>query len=105
MLERYVAGAQGLVLVYSLESTHRERSWQLVREFLERNERSAAVVVVVGNKRDLTSETATSTDAIQAFCQEHNVLHIEISASMNAVEPLHVAKALLERILQAKSAS
>lgn len=110
MLERYVTGAQGLVLVYSLEATHRERSWQVVREFLERNERSAAAaaVVVVGNKRDLTSETAvaaTSTNAIQAFCQERNVLHIEISASMNAVEPLRVAKALLERILQAKSSS
>lgn len=107
MLERYVTGAQGLILMYSLESECQERSWQLVRECLERKELSAAAVVVVGNKRDLkreatTATAASSTNAIHAVCELHNVLHFEISAMESAVEPLRVAKALLERISTTK---
>lgn len=105
MFERYISGSQGIILIYTLEQSHMERSWQLVREFLERGELSAALVVV-GNKSDLKSEPPpASMDAIHAFCEARNVLRFEISATENAVEPLRVAKALLERIVQTRSST
>lgn len=113
MLERYVAGARGVVLLYSLSSEQLESSSRVAREFLCRfkeNENDSDVeIVVVGNKRDLKSDAPglesasnSSYTELRQRCEQLGVTHMEISTRGSAVEVVRVAKELLCRVIAFK---
>jgi hypothetical protein len=118
MYERYIRGAKAFVLMFAMDpdAMAMRRSWQVVLELL-RSARDALVesssltndnrqtqklpVVIVGNKRDVvvTAEAEAVLLDIRAYCQQHDLSIMELSARENPTEPLQVVKILMSRIL------
>lgn len=125
MFERYVRGAQGFVLMYAIDTNPLtiQRSWQVVLDLLRSTQEALGggssssteaqrgtdcanseqlPIVVVGNKRDVMSPTAeaeTALGEVRDYCQQHKLLHVELSARENAKEPLQVVKLLVRQLV------
>ncbi|KAF1336591.1 hypothetical protein FI667_g200, partial [Globisporangium splendens] len=117
MYERYVRSVKAFVFMFAMDPdvSVMRRSWQVVLELLwstqdalvennltnDNEQTRTSPVVIVGNKRDVlvTAEVEAVLSEIRAYCQQHDLPLMELSARANPTGPLRVVKILVSRIL------
>uniref|UniRef100_A0A803YLV8 RAB28, member RAS oncogene family n=1 Tax=Meleagris gallopavo TaxID=9103 RepID=A0A803YLV8_MELGA len=83
MLDKYIYGAQGILLVYDItncQSFENLEDWYNVVKKVTEESEMQPLVALVGNKIDLEHMRTVKVDKHQRFCQENNFSSHFVSA-------------------------
>ena len=100
MLDMWISGSDGFILVYSITDPESFESTKDRVIRIQKNKGTTDTIVVAGNKCDLESDRKVDTAYAQKYCKENGLEFMECSAKndINAKEIfLAAAKLLLKK--------
>ena len=77
--KNFLKGADGVIYAYDITN---KNSFENIKNWINTVEETITDFkqIIIGNKKDLENERAVSTEALEKFCQKHNMEGMETSA-------------------------
>lgn len=84
LVSSYYRNAQAVLMVFDTTS---QKSFENVSNWLQESQtycEQAAILVLIGNKKDLVEKRSVKEEAAVSLCQKHNMRYFETSAKDNS---------------------